>query len=422
MPSTSGSSAISDCRRAVSYLLVRPHPGAQCRGVDDVQPGSRMDDPIIRVRGGGEADVLRPGDYRALLDILPDLYRLQDLGTLAPVMLRHLDRLIPSVMSTYNEIDMVTGKTILVTHPPERHDDMMGALAPGVPALAEHPLFNHFQRADDHEIVAISDLVSREEWLKNPFYLHAQSPLGLEETLLVPLMLSTRQLSCICFNRPDRSFTERERLLAGLLRPHLMTAYKNARAFTEARALAMMSRAALDRADAGIVLVDATKQVVHINSRAVALLDAYYSPEPSRPELPDEIIRWLRRPRCRRRAEGPSAASRAARRPGARVSRRDAFGTDQDASSCCASTASAPSGSSSSRSDFRGARRRCSTWVGEGKSNADTAAILGISRRTVDKHHLEHVHHARESRKPHGCTARSLRARRHAAGGGQLPR
>lgn len=336
---------------------------------------------------GGEAtgQDLAPDDLAAVLGVLPDLYRLQDLSALAPVMLANLDRVIPSLMSTYNEIDLATGKTTIITHPPERSEVMASTLATGVPVMSSHPLLVRFESAEEQEILSISDLVSREEWLRNPFYLAAQLPVGLEDSLVLPLMNSMRRFAFICFNRGERSFSERERALAALLRPHLVTAYENARAFTEAKALSLLSISAMNRAAVGIALVDSGARVVHMNSMASSLLDAYYSPEPWRQELPDEMVRWIaglgaadglaRLPLLRQRREGPVLECRAATIDG--IAQRILLLQEKNLEQQWRRYL--PLGVSTRQAEVL-------YWVGEGKSNADIATILDISKRTVDKH------------------------------------
>jgi DNA-binding CsgD family transcriptional regulator len=332
-----------------------------------------------------QAAAIAPADFATVLEILPDLYRLQDLSSLAPVMLAQLDRIIPSLMSTYNEIDLATGKTTIVTHPPERAEEMASTLAAGVPALASHPLMARFASAEQDEILSISDLTTREEWLRNPFYLVAQRPVGLEDSLVLPLMNSMRRFIFICFNRGERSFSARERELAEMIRPHLVTAYENAREFTEAKALSLLSISAMDRAELGIALVDANARVVHMNSKASGLLDAYFRPDPWRRELPDELVRWImglgsgdglaKLPLFRQRGEGPVLECRTATIEGIaqRILLLQEKSLDQQWRRYLAL------GISERQAEVL-------YWVGEGKSNADIATILDIAKRTVDKH------------------------------------
>lgn len=300
-------------------------------------------------------------------------------------MLAHLDRIIPALMSTYNEIDLATGKTTIITHPPEKAEVMASTLAAGVPAMASHPLMARFANAEQDEIISISDVVTLEEWSRNPFYLVAQQPVGIADSLVLPLLNSMRRFIFICFNRGDRSFSRRERELAELLRPHLVTAYENAREFTEAKALSLLSISAMDRAGVGIALVDAGARVVHMNARASALLDSYYRPEPWRRELPDELVRWIaelgsadglaRLPLLRQRGEGPVLECRTATIEG--VAHRILLLQEKNLEEQWRRFL--PLGISERQAEVL-------YWVGEGKSNADIATILDISKRTVDKH------------------------------------
>jgi len=334
---------------------------------------------------------LQPEDYTTLLDLLPDIYRLQDLGNLASGMLQHLVRLIPAPAATYNELDLKTGQTVVVTWPRERHDDMIAGAVAASPAVMQHPLFSHYLNAENPDILAISDLVPHTAWRENPFYKAMLPFIGIEDTMYVPLMMSEDRWIFIGFNRFTRSFSPREHALAGLLRPHLATAYANARAFTEAKAFSLIAGMSLDNATVGLVLLDGRHRVIHMNPRAAALCARYYDDgQAARFDLPEEIASWLGRlgttanyevfPLLHKRQDGVVLECRAAlvESGGQRILllREKSLAGERR------------------RFDGAGLTDREGEvlyWLCEGKYNPEIAQILAVSRRTVDKH-LEHIY------------------------------
>ena len=93
-----------------------------------------------------------------------------------------------------------------------------------------------------------------------------------------------------------RDYTERDRKILNLLRPHLARIYGTA----QVRRAAREALALLDRTDAPIVVLERADQVAYASPEAQRLLAIYFRGSGGR--LPREIAEWLR---VRRKTSGP---------------------------------------------------------------------------------------------------------------------
>ena len=99
----------------------------------------------------------------------------------------------------------------------------------------------------------------------------------------------------IALNRGGRDFSERERHLLDLLRPHLIQVYLNAESVTRVNEEQALTGRALDELSYGVVTLIRHGRVQLANKRAVSMLAAYCSGSLQRgSRLPEELERWVR--------------------------------------------------------------------------------------------------------------------------------
>lgn len=284
---------------------------------------------------------LRQRELRALVDFLIDGERVEDLDAFVRHVLRGLPKLVSCASISYNEINTRRGRIEWVAEPDE------STRFPG----CEEILSRHIYPSQDSASLA-------------------------------------RVL-----NRDTTEFSDRERLLLNLLRPHIRRRYEQAEALTELRAqLALLSRG-IEAAGAGLVVLGPDGRVVSTTEAAQGWLRRYLGWKDSSRHLPSPLAAWL-------------AAHRAdAAAPGEIPPPPAPFVTDVDGQTLSVRALREAAGHllvlreithhiDPARLRAQGLTAREAEvlgWVAEGKTNWKIAAILGLSPRTVH-HHLEHVY------------------------------
>ena len=326
---------------------------------------------------------MKSADYDALHTELPEIYRLRDSASLPAVMLQAIRRLIPCLFCTYNQIDHRTGALVAAYHPAEWQREMEGIMPLMAPHLGSHPVYRNVYGNGDGSPHFVSDFVSAEDWSRTPFA-QALATIGVDDSLIFCLHTSRQELIFIALNRPDRSFSERDREMAANLRPHLTAAYENAVAFTEAQALALLSARAIERASQGVALVDCQGNILHTNAAAGDLLRRFFPQESTwKAVLPAPVKAWLFR------QQGPNplpAEPMEIAAGGVSLLIRSATLADDR---FILLFQESDLGRRTEKLQALGLSKREAEvlhWVGEGKSNNEIGTILGISPRTVGKH------------------------------------
>ena len=142
-------------------------------------------------------------------------------------------RLIGCDQACYNDIDLGSGEYRVLVDP---EDGGRSAMAPAFGAYVhQHPVIAHIAATGDSRSHLITDFIRPVEFRRLGLYGEFFGPLGLESqlstTLLPPPATSLIGLS-LDRGRPD--FSENDRMLLDLLRPHLVVAHQNALRYTEA--------------------------------------------------------------------------------------------------------------------------------------------------------------------------------------------
>jgi hypothetical protein len=88
--------------------------------------------------------------------------------------------------------------------------------------MHEHPLIAHHSRARDPRVLKISDFLSRSRFHRLGLYQEFFRRIGTEFQMACVLPAEEPLLIGVAVSRSHCDFTEKERLLLALLRPHLM--------------------------------------------------------------------------------------------------------------------------------------------------------------------------------------------------------
>lgn len=233
-------------------------------------------------------------DFRSVLDFLLRSYALADFSNFSNHVVSDLPRTVPSEITTWNEVSHRQNRVRMVTDPPGslNFPDSLGVFERH---MHEHPLITRHQHTRDGRAYRISDFLSKREFqrlgLYNEYYRRVDVQHQIAFTLPTPPALTLG----IALNRGRRDFSERERLLLNVIRPHLIQAYRNVEAVTLLRAELAALGQATDVSGRGVVVLTRKLGVSLMTPRAQDLVRRYYG-NPARhvDRLPEALRRWVR--------------------------------------------------------------------------------------------------------------------------------
>jgi DNA-binding CsgD family transcriptional regulator len=162
---------------------------------------------------------LSASDLRAALDFVGEAYSFEDLDSFRAGILPGLARLVPADLAGYNEVDPGNGEALVVLDP-----ELSIETGEALSRLAhQHPLISLHLKGD-RRTHKISDFLTRRQFhaleLYDELYRHLEAEDQIAFGLPGPVVIG------IALNRGRRDFTERDRALLDLLRPHLAQAHR----------------------------------------------------------------------------------------------------------------------------------------------------------------------------------------------------
>jgi DNA-binding CsgD family transcriptional regulator len=336
---------------------------------------------------------LRTRDLRGVLAFLEGAYGAHDLDGLVEYVLQRLPKLVRSEMTAYNEINPRQRRIVWRDVP-----SLAGIFPEGREIfqrhMADHPLIAHYERSRDGSARKISDFLTQRQFhrlgLYNEFFRCFD---GGDYQMVVALPAPPPLVVGISVNRDHRDFTERDRLVLNLLRPHLIQAYRNAEAMMEQAAVLGALGEGVDSLGRGLVVVSREGRVRFATQSALRWMAAYFGGRQwSGERLPEVLGRWLlQQEACldstgdAPRVQTPFVVARGDRR----LVIRQVSEPDQ----LLLLLEEEPTTVVPRLLESFGLTRRESevlAWVAEGKTNVEIGQILGMRRRTVSKH-LERI-------------------------------
>lgn len=237
-------------------------------------------------------------DLRAALDFVAEAHSFESADAFRHGILPGLQRLVPSDLVGYNEVDPGS-EALVLTYPEPVPEPINAELA----RLAhEHPLIS-VQMNGDNRTYKISDFLGARQFRALELYEVLYSQIGAEDQ--IAFGLSGPVVIGIAMNRNRRSFGERDRAILDLLRPHLAQAHGGILERARMSTLIAALEHGLEQSGSAIVALDRSGQIAAASGAALELLDEYF-PGVRRSSLPPEIAEWLE---CEPR-EGPVVTAR----------------------------------------------------------------------------------------------------------------
>jgi DNA-binding CsgD family transcriptional regulator len=208
------------------------------------------------------ATTLRSSDFRVALAVLREIGEgCPTPGEFARRGVRLLPALVASEITTLSLCDLVTGRRRVVSDPV--HAFGSDELAAFDRHFHSHPLVRFHTTTHNGGAHRISDSIGATAFRATPLYADYYAKVGLDHALALPLHVDPRLLVSFVLNRGRRDFSERDRELLELVRPHLATLYRQSYTLEEAqRALAASGDPAPASADTMEALTPREREVL----------------------------------------------------------------------------------------------------------------------------------------------------------------
>jgi DNA-binding CsgD family transcriptional regulator len=271
------------------------------------------------------------------------------------------------------------------------------------------PVIEHYLKTFSGEALAISDFLDKSEfdrqdlpWSNFIKQFGIADQMGIFVTLppalkVIPTIDSFHQgqdqLS-VMLSRDRRNFTERDRLLLNLTRPHLKQAYDNLAAFHQVHDHLTQQQAATDQT--ALIALSNSGTVQWITQKAGEILHRYFPPSKAPIALPDLLQQWVSRQLSMfSQIEEVCQVARPLRLQleGRRLAIRFSYCPKVEQLYLLLEETEAESFSVESLQLLGLTKRESEVlfWVAKDKSLGEVAKQLGMSDRTAKKH-LEHIY------------------------------
>jgi DNA-binding CsgD family transcriptional regulator len=294
---------------------------------------------------------------------------------------------MPADVRGYNEVNLHGKRIVAITDPPD-------ALSPDDEQIAsqylhEQPIVTAYKRTRDGRAYKMSDFLSRSQFhrltLYNEFYRQRRT----EDLMAITLPAPAPLMIAFTFSRSRRTFSERDRTVLNLLRPHFIQAYYNASAATQVRQELVQFKQVLAESNRGVVVLTNQGRVRLMTDCARQWLQHYYGPPNGRQthRLPEDVWRWVRQQQSvltPQDAVPPSRTPLVIKREGKQLVVRlltdhaegQMFLLLEEQGPIFSPALLAPVGLTKRENEIL-------YWVAQGKTNKEIAYTLGLSPHTI---------------------------------------
>jgi DNA-binding CsgD family transcriptional regulator/PAS domain-containing protein len=232
-------------------------------------------------------------DLRAVLDFVGEAYDAQDRAEFRTVLLSGIHRLVASEYVSYNEVEEGRRAAVSIVSP----ELPAWAAAAWERHAAENPLLQRYVRTRDGRAVRFSDVTTLAELRRTAIFEQLYGPLGDLNHQVAFALPSTPELTiAVAMSRARPDYSERDRRLLELARPHLIQAYRGAQLRERLVAILEGLRQGLDADGTAIVVVDDAGVVGFVSAAAQELLGGLAGHRPPQPggALEGVLAEWLK--------------------------------------------------------------------------------------------------------------------------------
>lgn len=323
------------------------------------------------------------GDLGAIVALLERVGSADTLDDFAATLTEGIRDIVPCDISSYNEIDPLSGNARHVLTPREvafaGSEDVLAA------HMHEHPLIEHFHRTNDWRAVQISDFMSQRRFMELGLYRELFALVGAR-SVMANVISGTggSPFVALALLRQRGDFSDRDRTVLDILRPHLSNWYRKTAARQEMATLMN----GLEVFGRGVIILDRSGCITYASESARERLSAFFYPWSDHRSLPERLVAQLSVDPGGRQPVEPSHIVSSV---GSKRLVVQGFVDDGHTVLLLEERNSEVSDAAAAELGLTPRESEVLRWVARGSSNPQIAETLGISRRTVKKH-LESIY------------------------------
>lgn len=237
-------------------------------------------------------ETLALDDLQKLHHSIQRLYTFRDVEDFDVQTIKVIDQLVPSDIPSFLLVDLQT-RQIQDTFLPDFPGLTFEMEQARVNFFNEHPVVQRLPKTLDGAY-KISDFINQEKLeTSENLYQRYLRELGMVDHMCMSIRESnTGNIPAVALYRSKYSFTERDRLILNILRPHIFQAYCNAQQYQYLGQELNQLQQFLHHV--GAVIVDMEGQIQSIAPQATIWLETYFSKPTSSLKLPDHLWSWIK--------------------------------------------------------------------------------------------------------------------------------
>jgi DNA-binding CsgD family transcriptional regulator len=334
-----------------------------------------------------EASVTSHTAIRHLLDVASELREAVTLDELRCAAVVRLAGWAGGSLATYSEIDFRSGVSSVLVGPIETSTRAPFWMERRDAAETPRASARYLRTVRKPRVFAISDFTSFRSFEGTPLYRDGMSLAGLKDAVLLPMPRASATATAYAVASPHWRCPELDREMLGIAQRQLHHAERTVGERETARSIVRGLEQAAEGHGESVILIGGDDEIVFVSAAAHRWLRSISAPHSSQ-RLSDGLAAWL----GHRRAHGftPPARHRVDGRDGPLMVTHLASGTDS-LDVLIIAPSPEPQGNVRDSLPLTARERAVLARVAEGDTDAQIAAHLEISVKTVGKH-LERIY------------------------------